>query len=222
MIAASTPVSHRALLDREYADRHRPATGLLRLRRGQRVRWRSSQARPRATRSRRAAVGLHALHCGFSIEMRAAAGRRGEQSSVPGLVRAWNNMDVGGFDAAHKISILAAPPWLSVCPRRPTPPPRSKASRASTCWTSSWPATHRATHRSWWPRADPLGRTACWCNVHPSLVAAQLAHPLAQGGRGAQRPVHRRRPGSAASFLQGPGAGSESPPPRPWPPTSPM
>jgi hypothetical protein len=47
-------------------------------------------------------------------------------------------MDVGGYDAAHKIVLLAA---LAFAPRRTTPPPRSRGWKASRRSTSGWPAT---------------------------------------------------------------------------------
>ena len=91
-------------------------------------------------------------------------------------------------------------PWRSAA-RRTTPPPRSRASRRSSCSTSAWPSDlgYRIKLVA---SALNARRTASRCSVHPAL--APLDHPLAQAGGRAERALHR---GQAHRPHLHPGAG---------------
>ena len=109
-------------------------------------------------------------------------------------------MDVGGFDAGHKITILAA---LAFGCALPSPPPRWKA-RARSSLLDIRLANDLGYRIKLVATAHPLGIGSISVRVHPAL--APLDHPLARTG-GALNAlfIEGRRIGRI--FVQGPGAG---------------
>ena len=79
-----------------------------------------------------------------------------------GYAEADPTMDVGGFDAAHKITILAA--LAFGCAPNYAAAEIEGIDRRRAARHPAWPATS-ATASSWWPRADALGgrRARCAC-----------------------------------------------------------